>query len=920
MSWLGLAAAVFAAILIGEGLGERGWAIAVLGTGIGLLLQRLHTRIDALQEQLKALQGAVRQPLAEQAPPQPTLPAPALPEPEVPATVPMPLAPQPQRSQPPAPQPGYLREAEVDERSTSVTSSIGQSVLAWFRGGNTIVRAGVVILFIGVAFLLRFAAEQAVLPIELRLALVAAGGMALIGIGWRLRHERTGYALSLQGAGIGVLYLVIFAGLRLYGLVPAMLAFVLLAALSALTALLAMLQNALPLAVLAFSGGFLAPVLTSTGQGSHVALFSYYLVLNLGIAWIASRQAWKLLNLVGFFFTFVIGTAWGLRSYTPPLYASTQPFLVLHFALYLFVCVQYSRQLIAAQDEARLRYVDGGLLFGLPIVAFGLQAALVKHLPYGLALSSAVFSGVYLLLGRWLWLQSGAALRLLTEGLLALGLVFLVLITPLALDARWTGAAWSVQGAGVLWIALRQQRGWAAALGLLLQLAAALAFWSHPREAALPVWVNAHLLGALLLGASALCSAWLLRAFAQGGALPWPDADRAVPAPALKALHGVMLALGVLQALLGLWFEWREVDAPSLDEAWRACLLFAAAAMALELSQSRWRWPELGVPARVLIGLAATLSILQVLPAPWPTTALYRRFVSGWGWVESLAVLGAGVWLQLRLRRDGTPPWRRSLGLEHVWLGWYALLQGGLQAYGAAGHAIARHEGWTPLALIVLPTLLAWWLARRWIASQWPASAHPQAWRRGFLLPWLALLALWCLIVDAVRDGSMQPLPYVPLINPIDLGHVLALLLALQLSRAGLVPLRPLLLGAAGFGFMWLSSLLVRTLHHIADTPMWFAGALDSSIVQTGLTILWAAIALCAMLFATRRSPPSTARAVWLAGAALLSVVVAKLFFVDLSSIGTLERIVSFLGVGLLMLVIGYVSPMPPAGAVPAQR
>jgi uncharacterized membrane protein len=44
-------------------------------------------------------------------------------------------------------------------------------------------------------------------------------------------------------------------------------------------------------------------------------------------------------------------------------------------------------------------------------------------------------------------------------------------------------------------------------------------------------------------------------------------------------------------------------------------------------------------------------------------------------------------------------------------------------------------------------------------------------------------------------------------------------------------------------------------------------------------------------------------------------VVVAKLFFVDLSSIGTLERIVSFLGVGMLMLVIGYVSPLPPGAA-----
>jgi uncharacterized membrane protein len=54
----------------------------------------------------------------------------------------------------------------------------------------------------------------------------------------------------------------------------------------------------------------------------------------------------------------------------------------------------------------------------------------------------------------------------------------------------------------------------------------------------------------------------------------------------------------------------------------------------------------------------------------------------------------------------------------------------------------------------------------------------------------------------------------------------------------------------------------------------------------------------------------------WLAGAGLLAVVVLKLFFVDLASLDTLRRIVTFLGVGLLMLVIGYVSPLPPAASV----
>jgi uncharacterized membrane protein len=62
------------------------------------------------------------------------------------------------------------------------------------------------------------------------------------------------------------------------------------------------------------------------------------------------------------------------------------------------------------------------------------------------------------------------------------------------------------------------------------------------------------------------------------------------------------------------------------------------------------------------------------------------------------------------------------------------------------------------------------------------------------------------------------------------------------------------------------------------------------------------------MVVATRKS----LRVLWIAGAVLMGVVVVKLFLIDLSGVGTVERIVSFIGVGLLMLLIGYMSPVPP--------
>jgi uncharacterized membrane protein len=65
------------------------------------------------------------------------------------------------------------------------------------------------------------------------------------------------------------------------------------------------------------------------------------------------------------------------------------------------------------------------------------------------------------------------------------------------------------------------------------------------------------------------------------------------------------------------------------------------------------------------------------------------------------------------------------------------------------------------------------------------------------------------------------------------------------------------------------------------------------------------------MVFATRRGH----RWLWITGAALMASVVVKLFIMDLANVGGVERIVPFLAVGVLMLVIGYFSPVPPRQA-----
>lgn len=162
---------------------------------------------------------------------------------------------------------------------------------AWLFGGNTVARIGLLVLFVGVAFLLRYVAEHTQVPIELRLLGVAVGALVLLGLGWRMRARRPGYAITLQGGAIGILYLTAFAALRFYDVLAPLPAFAFMAALAVLSGTLAVLQDARALAVLGATGGYLAPLLVSTGEGRVAVLFSYYLLLNFGVAGVAWFRA-----------------------------------------------------------------------------------------------------------------------------------------------------------------------------------------------------------------------------------------------------------------------------------------------------------------------------------------------------------------------------------------------------------------------------------------------------------------------------------------------------------------------------------------------------------------------------------------------------------------------------------------------------
>jgi uncharacterized membrane protein len=162
-----------------------------------------------------------------------------------------------------------------------------------------------------------------------------------------------------------------------------------------------------------------------------------------------------------------------------------------------------------------------------------------------------------------------------------------------------------------------------------------------------------------------------------------------------------------------------------------------------------------------------------------------------------------------------------------------------------------------------------------------------------------------------VSPGDPSPLPYIPLANPLDLTLALALAALVMWARHfAPIPERVLYRWIGAGVFVALNGVVIRAAHHWGDIPWRLSALLASKPLQAALTLTWTATALALMYTATKRK----LRPLWMLGAALLAVVVVKLFAVDLGALSGLPRVVAFLGVGVLLLVIGFLSPLPPAG------
>ncbi|MFM5950498.1 MAG: DUF2339 domain-containing protein [Novosphingobium sp.] len=926
-----------------------GWAVADWGSGsfgaiLGAMLgaamgKWLQNEFDArvareVRQQIEQW-NVPTAPVAQPAEPPPAVePAAAMPQPveasPAPASQP---APEPAIAQAWTDQPPAWQQVVREEPTEpGLADKAIHHTVEWFTGGNTIVRVGLVVLFVGLVFLARLVANAGLFPLEARLATVGLIGAALLGVGFIKRTQRPDFALHLQGGGVAVMYLTVFAAARIYEVMPPVAAFAFMVLVAALGAALAVMQNSRVMALASFLGGYAVPVMPGGEAETPFGLFSYITILNLAVMGIAWKKSWRLLNLLGFFATFGLATLWGFGAYQDRHFLICEVFLALSVAIYLATALLY-----AHNTPGKLGNVaDSTLLFGTALAGFGLQAALVHDRPYAAAWSALAFGAVYLAVAWWAMQRRKQGMGLLSECMLAIGVGFVTLAIPLALDVKWVGASWALEGAGAFWVGVRQSRWMPRAFGLLLQAFGAVLtlVTLEANVSAVPIFNNG-VFGPLLIAAPLLFTAWLLRqTWPHSGsswAENWEPAEQGLAKPWFLAGFG-FAALAALQEVNRALPAVTSEDWPQpVFSEWQATLV-GLLALLLLMALANWfgrkrDWAVATWPGRI--------SMIMIALA-YPPTLIMSRSVTDLpdliAWVAAFGIHFRMLQLRDQARLPGRSAWDAGMHTLGA-LVLAAMLADAL--FQLIESADLWQTSWAGVVFLLSATAVLFALTR-WAGRAahggterfgWPLHPHARAywWRAATVLA--ALTYLGALAAGWFAAGDAAPLPYVPLLNPIDLAVGLAIA-ALAYRRQVLQEADPQprlaawIAGNGGLGalallgFVAINGIWVRTAHHCMGVP-WDYSTLSSPTVLTGFSILWTLIAMALMLLAQRRA----LRVLWLVGATLLGVVVLKLLFVDMSQAEGIARIVAFIGVGVLMLLIGYFVPLPPrkgeAGSMP---
>jgi uncharacterized membrane protein len=383
-----------------------------------------------LRQKVEALERRVAGPAAAEpvtAPQPPPFVAPSTPQPAPAATPPPSVTPVQ-----PTPQPARAA-AQV---GTDIERVIGGKWLNWI---------GIAALLVGTAFFLKYAFDNNWIGPLGRVSIGLLAGTALIIYSqWLFKKTYVYFSEGVAGLGAGVLFLSLYAAWSFYHLIPNLTAFGGMVAITAVLLGLALARDSQRIAVLALIGGFITPMLVSTGADAELQLFGYLALLNAGLLWVAYIRDWRALPLA-FIFTLVYFYGWYGTYYEPSKLPLTLGFTVFFFAE--FATLPALRALRTGSQ-----YPEHVVLTLLNTAWFvlALHVMLFEQHRWLLTIDVVVLAIVYLTLAR-LAPMPATGQRLARVVYAGLALTLVTLAIPIRLAGAWITIGWAVEAAVLIW-------------------------------------------------------------------------------------------------------------------------------------------------------------------------------------------------------------------------------------------------------------------------------------------------------------------------------------------------------------------------------------------------------------------------------------------------------------------------------------
>ena len=756
-------------------------------------------------------------------------------------------------------------QSQPHETQPASSSELIEQFKQWIFQGNPVLKVAILVLVIGIILLLRFATEHWQLSLAVKLAIVAGISGAVTALGYWMQTKNRSFALALEGLGLAALFLTLFFAYYNAVIPTLAIAGLCFALIMGVTLILSLKQQSIELALMAMIIAYIAPFTLPVRNATAIELIAYYVVINLAVAVLSTLRPWKMLNQIAFLMTVIVGGGYAFYQ-GKEFEKNTLTLLVaVHTAIFVWLSFRFS-QLIAKEDIAQFKLkpvLDIALIFGAPLVAYIFIYLMHFEETLWQAGASLAFAAVYA--GLYQLSKRHQAVLLISQSYFSLMLIFLALIPPILLHKQWSVIGWAVEGLIIFIYALYRQSDISRYLAMGLMIVAGLSSLYYLVE--LNEFPNAMYWG--------LCLSY----FAVVVVANSRESFRQQLGSSTIAFHCLQM-LSATTMLIVLLLDEIEHFSQLVMSLLIVSGFYLLINEAMLRCKATWTWlfPKwLGLIPVFVFALIIVIDQSQQGIIVWPT--LFDRL----GFALSGLMLTA-LWLRPLL----------GVRTEKEWVSFGTLTS-------LAMTSLTLLPSMPYISVVILPLLFCAWCYWQLDNLDWKMFWQARS--------SLVLMASWIICSQLFSQQAFQGY-ILPIINPFDLVSIAMLagfiwMLSLQVKSGldkGIVAVLMVL------SLLWLSSYIVlRALHVYLNTPFNEMAVWGNATVQLSLTLLWVSLAFMTMSLASRKQ----LRSVWILGGSILVIVTLKLVLFDLSHIGTLTRVISFLGAGFVMLMIAYIAPIP---------